>query len=129
MDDKTNCLALLCTIMNAQDKTALYFMYTILTKQILVSMDAVLTITTEVFLRWYLIECLVEKNFRLLGGFRVARLPGQVTCVARMVGLWAEKNLDPPPNCQALDWSVVFTVGWLCPIVPQDNIVVSNKHN
>ena len=42
MDDKTNCLALLCTIMHAQGKIALYFMHTILilikrTKQILVS--------------------------------------------------------------------------------------------
>ena len=28
-----------------------------------------------------------------------------------------------------LAWSVVFTVGRLCPIIPQNNIVVSNKHN
>ena len=63
------------------------------------------------------------------GGFRVAKLPWQVTHAARMVGLWVEKNPVPPPNHQALDWSVAFTVGGLCPIVPQDNIVVSNKHN
>ena len=60
---------------------------------------------------------------------RAARLPGQATCAARVVCLWVEKNPVPPPNRQALDWSVVLTVGQLCPIVPQDNIVVSNKHN
>ena len=36
---------------------------------------------------------------------------------------------DPPPNRWVLDWSVVFNVGRLCPIVPQDNIVVSNKYS
>ena len=56
------------------------------------------------------------------GSFRVAKLPGQVTCAARAIGLWVEKNLVPPPNRRAL-------VGGLCTIVPQDNIVVSNKHN
>ena len=49
--------------------------------------------------------------------------------MAHTVGLWVEKNPVPPPNRQALDWSVVFTVGGVCPIIPQDNIVVSNKHN
>ena len=43
--------------------------------------------------------------------------------------LMGGENLVPPPNCRALDWCVVFTVPRLCPIVPQDNIVVSNKHN
>ena len=92
------------------------------------------------------------------GSFRTARLPGQATHAARAVGLWVEKNPAPPPNrqalewsvvltvrglcpivpqenpapppnCQALEWSFVLTVGRLCPIVPQDNIVVSSKHN
>ena len=36
--------------------------------------------------------------------------------------LWVEKNLT-------VEWSVVLTVGRLCPIVPQDNIVVNNNHN
>ena len=63
------------------------------------------------------------------GGFRAARLPGQATCAARAGSLWVEKNPVLPPNRRALDWSVVLTVGRLCPIVPQDNIVVSNKHN
>ena len=56
------------------------------------------------------------------GGFRAAKLPWQETHAVRMVGLWVEKNLVPPPNHRALEWSVVFTVGGLCPIVPQDNI-------
>ena len=61
----------------------------------------------------------------------VSELPGylgrrQKQCA---ISLWVEKNPVPPPNHPALDWSVVFTVGQLCPIVPQDNIVVSNKHN
>ena len=57
--------------------------------------------------------------------------PGRrhMQCVAHAVGLWVEKNLVPPPNRRALNWSVVLTVRRLCPIVPQDNIVVSNKHN
>ena len=63
------------------------------------------------------------------GGFRAAGLPRQATRMARAVGLWVEKNPVPPSNRRALDWSVVLTVGGLCPIVPQDNIVVSNKHN
>ena len=45
------------------------------------------------------------------GGFRTARLPGQAAHAVRAVGLWVEKNPVPPPNRQALDWSVVFTVG------------------
>ena len=65
----------------------------------------------------------------LSGGFRAARLPGQATCAARVVSLWVEKNPVPLANHQALDRSVVLTVGWLYPIVPQDNIVVNNKHN
>ena len=52
-----------------------------------------------------------------------------MTCTVRVVSLRVEKNPVPPPNCRALDWSVVLTVGLLCPIVPQDNIVVSNKQN
>jgi len=60
------------------------------------------------------------------GGFRAARLPGQATRAARAVGLWVEKNPAPPLNRLALD---CLTVGELCPIVPQNNIVVSNKHN
>ena len=60
------------------------------------------------------------------GGFRAARLPGQATRAARVVGLWVEKNPAPPPNRRALD---CLTVGELCPIVPQDNTLVSNKHN
>ena len=63
------------------------------------------------------------------GGFRAARLPGQATRAVHAVSLWVEKNPVHPPNRQALDWSVVLTVGGLCPIVPQDSIVVSNKHN
>ena len=63
------------------------------------------------------------------GGFRAARLPRQVTCAVGAVSSWVEKNSLPPPNRRALDWSVVLTVERLCPIVPQDNIVVSNKHN
>ena len=63
------------------------------------------------------------------GGLRATRLPGQVTHAVRAVSLWVEKIPVPPPNCRALDWSVVLTVRQLCPIVPQDNIVVSNKHN
>ena len=43
--------------------------------------------------------------------------------------LMGRENPVPPPNRRALDWSVVFTVRQLCPIVPLDNIVVSNKHN
>ena len=69
------------------------------------------------------------RKLKSSGGFRVARLLGQATHAARVVGLWVERNLVPSPNCQVLDWSVVLTVGGLCPIVPQDNIVVSNKHN
>ena len=64
------------------------------------------------------------------GGFRAAMLPGQVTRAARAVSSWVEKNSVPPLiNGRALDWSVVLTIGRLCPIVLQDNIVVSNKHN
>ena len=55
--------------------------------------------------------------------------PGQVTSAARTVSLWVEKNPVPTPNRLALDWSVVLIVGGLCPTVPQDNIVVSNKQN
>ena len=44
----------------------------------------------------------------------------------RALGLWVEKNPAPPPNCRALD---CLTVGELFPIVPQNNIVVSNKHD
>ena len=51
------------------------------------------------------------------GGFRAARLPGQATRAARVVCLWMEKNPVPPPNCCALDWSVVLTVERLCHIV------------
>ena len=65
----------------------------------------------------------------LSGGFRAARLPGHATHAARAVSSWVEKNLVPPLNRQALDWSVVLTIGRLCPIVPRDNIVVSNKYN
>ena len=46
-----------------------------------------------------------------------------------LVSSWVEKNSVPPLNCWALDWSVVPTIGQLCPIIPQDNIVASNKHN
>ena len=67
------------------------------------------------------------------GGFRAPRLPGQATPTARAVSSWVEKNSVPPLNRRALDWSVVLTIGrhtdGCCPIVPQDNIVVSNKHN
>ena len=42
------------------------------------------------------------------------------------LGLWVEKNPAPPPNRRALD---CLTVGELCPIVSQNNIVVSNKHD
>ena len=63
------------------------------------------------------------------GGFRAARLPGQATHAAHAVSLWVEKNPVPPPNRQALGWSVVLAVGRLCPIIPQDNIAASNKHN
>ena len=49
------------------------------------------------------------------GGFRAARLPRQATLAARAVNLWVEKNPVPPPNCRASDWSVVLTVGRLCP--------------
>ena len=66
---------------------------------------------------------------RLSGGFRAARLPEQTIRAARVVSLWVEKNPVHPPNRRALDWSVVLTVGRLCPIVPQVNIVASNKHN
>ena len=45
------------------------------------------------------------------------------------VSLWVEKNPVPPPNRWALDWSVVLTVGRLCPIVLQDNILVRKKRN
>ena len=69
-------------------------------------------------------------NHPTSGGFRAARLPGQATRAARAVHSWVEKNSVPHLiNCRALDWSVVFTIGRLCPIVLQDNIVVSNKHN
>ena len=44
----------------------------------------------------------------------------------RALGLWVEENLAPPPNRRALD---CLTVGELCPIVPQNNIVISNKHD
>ena len=50
------------------------------------------------------------------------------TCGARGKFMGGEK-LVPPPNHWALDWFVVLTVGGLCPIAPQDNIVASNKHN
>ena len=67
------------------------------------------------------------------GGFRVAGLPGQVTRAGDMRStrsrLMGGEKPGPSPNHRALDWSVVFTVGGLCLIVPQDNIVVSNKHN
>ena len=63
------------------------------------------------------------------GSFRVARLPGHSTCAARAVSSWVEKNPVLPPNRRALDWSAVLTVGGLCPIILQENIVVSNKHN
>ena len=53
-----------------------------------------------------------QPSWRLIGsgGFRAARLPGQATCAAHTVSLWVENPL-PPPNRQALDWSVVLTVG------------------
>ena len=56
------------------------------------------------------------------GGFRAARLPRQATHGVRTVSLRVEKNPVTPPNRCALVWSVVLTVGWLCPIVLQDNI-------
>ena len=65
-----------------------------------------------------------ELHFWDSGGFKAARLPGQATCMVRTVGLWVKKNPVPPPNHRALDWSVVLTVGGLCPIITQDNIVV-----
>ena len=65
----------------------------------------------------------------LYGGFRVARLPGQATCVAHAIRLWVEKNPVPPPNRRALDWSVVLIVERLCPIDSRNNTVVSNTHN
>ena len=79
---------------------------------------------------WYSCYCLEYS-----GGFRAARLPGQATPAARVVSSWVEKILVPPLNCRALDWSVVLTIGYylsigrLYPIVHQDNIVVTNKHN
>ena len=69
------------------------------------------------------ITCMYNQVIRGLsssGSFKAAKLPGQATCAVRAVGLWVEKNPVPPPNRQALDWSVVLTVRWLCPIVPQD---------
>ena len=56
------------------------------------------------------------------GGFRVARLPRQATRGVRAVSLRLDKNPVPPPNCRTLVWSVVLTIGRLCPIVLQDNI-------
>ena len=56
------------------------------------------------------------------GGFRAARLPRQVTRGVHTVRLRVEKNPVTPPNCRTLVWSVVLTIGRLCPIVPQDNI-------
>ena len=58
------------------------------------------------------------------GSFRAARLPGQATRAACAESLWVEKNPVPFPNRRD-----AFAVRQLCPIVPQDNIVVSNKHN
>ena len=52
--------------------------------------------------------------------------PGRPRHARRALGLWVEKNPAPPPNRRALD---CLTVGELCPIVPQNNIVVSNKHD
>ena len=72
-------------------------------------------------------ECLVF--FHISGGFRAARLSRQATCAVCALSLWVEKDPVPPTSRRALDWSVVLTVRRLCPIVPQDNIVVSNKHN
>ena len=43
--------------------------------------------------------------------------------------LMGGEKSGPSPNRQGLDWSVVLTIGRLCPIVPQVNIVASNKHN
>ena len=69
------------------------------------------------------------ESMRLSGGFRAARLPRQATRTARVVSLWVEKCPVHPPNRRALDWSVVLTVGRLCPIILQVNTVASNKHN
>ena len=44
-------------------------------------------------------------------------------------GHWNLRQRSPPPNHRALDWFAVLTIRRLCPIVLQDNIVVSNKHN
>ena len=63
------------------------------------------------------------------GGFRVAGLPGQVTHAVRAVGLWVEKIRSLPLTVKFFGLVIVFTVGGLCPIIPQDNIVISNKHN
>jgi len=41
--------------------------------------------------------------------------------------MWVEKNPVPPANRQALDWSVVLTVGWLCPIVPSRQYSVKQQ--
>ena len=48
----------------------------------------------------------------------------QATLAVRAVSLWVEKNPIPPANRY-----VVLAVGRLCPVVPQDNIVVSNIKN
>ena len=90
--------------------------------------DIQLQITAENFFSSQHCNCCYACEL-VSGGFRAARLPGQATHTAHAVNLWVEKNLVPPPIRRALDWSVVLTVGEVCPIVPQDNKVVSNKHN
>ena len=58
----------------------------------------------------------VATNSQVRGLLAVAasELPGylgrQATCAACTVSLWVE-NPFPPSNRQALDWSVVLTVG------------------
>ena len=56
----------------------------------------------------------------------VSELPGYPGR-RHLVSSWVEKNSVPPLNRRTLDWSVVLTIGRLCPIIPQDNIVASNN--
>ena len=62
------------------------------------------------------------------GSFRAARLPRQATRGVRAVSLWSKKIQSLPLTVFRL-FCCPVTVRRLCPIIPQDNIVVGNKHN
>ena len=85
----------------------------------------ILTLVKELVL-YVFVQSVMDASFEILTGNLYVAVAGRRHPRRARGG---EKNSVPPPNRRALDWSVVLTVGRLSPIVPQDNVVVSNNHN